>query len=245
MARKRKPCPPWLATFADLMSLLMALFVLLFAMSSVDEARYQALVESLSLSFSQEPDLTQQQMDYLESLKQENERLKKEKTVIQDLRPLYESLVETYAHHMHERDMFINYDPKKNQIKVSFAESIAFPSGSARLKSGLIIQLRKLKILMEPDLKLTVVGHTDSVPIANSVYSSNWSLSSARAASVIERILYEGIAQPHQVEAIGLADTQPIADQTTEAGRAQNRRVEIILYPLNQSNEVQLSDEAN
>lgn len=231
MAKRVKPCPGWLATFADLMSLLMALFVLLFAMSSVDEAKYSALVESLTMAFGHGADLTQKQVEYFDSIKSPTDDDNKGQTTIENLRPLYESLLETYATSDNTSEININYDPEKDQVKVSFAESISFPSGSAMLKPGIVYQLRKLKIFLNKDLKVRAVGHTDSTPIAGGIYASNWSLSSVRAAAVIERILQEGIARPEQLESVGLADTQPIALENTAEGRAKNRRVELILMP--------------
>lgn len=236
MAKKVKPCPGWLATFADLMSLLMALFVLLFALSSVDENKYEALVKSLSLALAGGEDLTKKQFEFFDAIKQATDDDKKGQTTIDNLKPLYESLLDTFAQSEANNEVKINYDPDKNQIKVSFAEEISFSSGRADLKPNIIFQLRKMKVFMRDDLLVRAVGHTDSIPILGGPYPSNWALSSVRAAAVVDRLVKERIALPEQLESIGLADTQPISKEDTPEGRAVNRRVEIILMPIGDRN---------
>jgi len=233
MAKKVKPCPAWLATFADLMSLLMALFVLLFAMSSVDSKKYESAVESMTAALGHGQDLTQSQVQYFKKSKDNTvDSSKTGDTVLDELKPLYESLIETYAQ-QNNPSVKINYDPKKHQIKVTFSEAISFPSGQARLKPELIFYLRKLKVYMQKDLFVKAIGHTDSQPIASGGrYGSNWALSSARAAAVIQRLIKDHIIEARQAEAVGVADTQPIDTAKTPEAYAKNRRVEIILMPI-------------
>lgn len=236
MAKKVKPCPGWLATFADLMSLLMAVFVLLFAMSTLDADKYEQVVRSLTESLAGGDDLTKTQLQYFnsqtEQKQQEQQSLeKKGETLVEDLKPLFESLIETYASNDNP-DIKINYDPEKNQIKVTFAEQISFASGRSELKPKLIFLLRKLKVYLNDELMVKAVGHTDAIPVRGGRYESNWELSSSRAAAVINRLIKDRIISPIQGEAIGLADTQPIIDEKSPEAYAKNRRVEIILLPL-------------
>lgn len=235
MAKKIKPCPGWLATFADLMSLLMAVFVLLFAMSTLDANKYEAVVQSLTNSLGHGKDLTQTQVEYFEKVKEEqqaSDSVETGETVVEDLKPLFESLIETYATKTHENDIKINFDPEKNQIKVSFAENISFESGQAKLKPNLIFQLRKLKVYITPDIFVKAVGHTDSLPIKGGPFVSNWGLSSMRAAMVVDRLIQDRIVLPTHLEAVGMADTQPISQDKTLEAYAKNRRVELLLVPL-------------
>lgn len=235
MAKAIKPCPGWLATFADLMSLLMAVFVLLFAMSTLDANKYEALVESLTDSLGHGKDMTQSQVQYFDKVKeaqQSSDSSETGETVVEDLKPLFESLIETYATQTHEDDIKINFDPEKNQIKVSFAENIAFETGQVKLKPNLIFQLRKLKVYITPDIFVMAVGHTDSRPIKGGPFVSNWGLSSMRAAMVVDRMVQDKIVLPTHLEAVGMADTQPVSQEKTNEGYAKNRRVELLLMPL-------------
>ena len=82
--------------------------------------------------------------------------------------------------------------------------------------------------LRDSNMPIRVEGHTDSTPISNSRYPSNWELSTARASSILARLLENKIA-PERLSAAGYAGFQPIADNETIEGRAQNRRVDVVL----------------
>ncbi|BBP44038.1 OmpA/MotB family protein [Thiosulfativibrio zosterae] len=233
MAKRVKPCPGWLATFADLMSLLMAVFVLLFAMSTLDAEKYESVVQSLTNALGHGQDLTQTQVQYFKQVqKNQSDSDLSGETVIENLKPLYESLIETYLSEAKpSEDIKINFDPQKNQIKVTFAEQISFSSGQAELMPKLIFQLRKLKVYLNPDMFVRAVGHTDELPVTGGRFRSNWELSSARAAAVIEQLVLDSVILPEQGEAVGMADTQPISAEHTPEAHAKNRRVEIIIMP--------------
>lgn len=242
MAKKAKPCPAWLATFADLMSLLMALFVLLYAMSSTDIPKYKAVVESLTETLGNGSELTPEQKQFFESLlsneqtseEQEGHPVEvSEKTIIEDLKPLYDSLIETYSEAGQKSEIKINYDAQSNQIRLIFPEQIAFDPGRADLKPRFVELLRKFFAFRDEKVALQVVGHTDSRPVSGGRFKSNWELSSARAASVIEQLVFDRAIRPEQAQAIGLADTQPVSLGVSEADYAKNRRVEILIAPEN------------
>ncbi len=235
MAKKIKPCPGWLATFADLMSLLMAVFVLLFAMSTLDEVKYKAIVISLTYALGHGRDLSLTQVEFFQQLEEQAADLELDGvTIIEDLKPLYESLIETYATKRYDQDIEINFDPERNEIKVSFSEIISFPSGQATLKPELIFMLRKLHVYMTPELSVTAVGHTDKVPLRGGPFGSNWGLSSVRAAKVIDQLVRDGVIDASQGRAVGMAETRPLVDEDTPEAFAKNRRVEILLMPKSQ-----------
>lgn len=236
MAKKIKPCPSWMGTFADLMSLLMAIFVLLFAMSTMDARKFEDIARSLTNALGFDRDLSPVQEASFKSMEAAREAAELEllgETMIEDLKPLYESLLETYATKEHDKDIQINFDPDKNQIKVTFSENIAFGKGSSDLKPSLIFQLRKLKIYITPEIMVKAVGHTDKVPMGiGGRYISNWELSSSRASKVITQLIRDGIISPEQAIAVGMAETQPLTLETTPEAHAKNRRVDILLKPL-------------
>jgi chemotaxis protein MotB len=105
-----------------------------------------------------------------------------------------------------------------------------FPSGSAELLdefSPLITKIRGL--LKETEGHIYVAGHTDNVPIATSRYRSNWELSSARAVSVVHKLIETGEIPPNRIHVQGHGDTQPLHANDSHKHRALNRRVEIVV----------------
>lgn len=120
----------------------------------------------------------------------------------------------------------------QGQIKVRASEDVLFDSGSADLQPGGRAVLAKLAAGIRglQDQRIRVEGHTDSVPIQTERFPSNWELSSARATRVVRFLEEQGI-EPARLEAVGLADTKPLASNDTLAGRARNRRITIILVP--------------
>ncbi|WP_024851625.1 OmpA/MotB family protein [Hydrogenovibrio kuenenii] len=237
MAKKQKPCPEWMATFADMMSLLMAVFVLLFSMSTVNAKKYESLVESLTNSLGFGSGLSPAQVHYFNSTKKTLDGSPKQtnQPVIDELNPLYESLIKTFASgnklDSPEKKIDVSIDLQKLQIKVLLPETISFSPGRADLKSESFSELDKLRPYISDRVKIKVIGHTDKRAVTGGRFRSNWELSSARAAAVVERLIEDKIVKPIQVEAIGVADTQPISKEETEAGFAKNRRVEILIIP--------------
>ena len=125
-----------------------------------------------------------------------------------------------------------------DKLKVSIVDKVLFPSGEANITpEGLQVLERVGNILKKSQDKIIrVEGHTDNVPIhprLQSQFPTNWELSTARATNVV-RFLQEkvGIAPP-RLEAVGLGENQPVASNDTKEGRAQNRRIEIALLPIN------------
>lgn len=241
MAKKKASSPAWLATFADLMSLLMALFVLLFAMSEVQIPKYKAAVESLNEALGNGSELTPEQEQFFQSLQQASQNQEAEDTlsiqkptdesVVQNLEPFYESLIETYAEADKNKEIKIEYDAETNQIQLVFPEQIAFESGRSELKPRFRYLLLDFFDFKKEEVAIKVIGHTDSQPISGGRFRSNWELSSARASSVIKELIDNNAVKPDQAQAIGVADTAPIALGDTEEAYAKNRRVEILITP--------------
>ncbi len=119
-----------------------------------------------------------------------------------------------------------------NERSVSFRvnSEILFDSSKSDLsRSGLSVLRRIVAVLADTDHEITVEGHTDSVPVRrNARFPSNWELSSARAGSVVRYLQANGIDRS-RLKAVGYADTRPLGDNNTPAGRASNRRVELLI----------------
>jgi chemotaxis protein MotB len=127
----------------------------------------------------------------------------------------------------------------KDQLKVTVASEILFPSGSAELAPGGADVLRKVAAAANQSQdEVRVEGHTDSDPIAPVLaqyYPSNWELSTARAAAAVRTLQATGMVPAERLAAVGYGDSHPVAPNDTAEGRAKNRRVEIIFKPIPKS----------
>ena len=270
MARKKKQedapagSPAWMATFSDLMNLLLCFFVLLFSMSSVDEAKYDELVESLSSAFSffsggassigdgqlinmgtaqlteldeyynnmgQTTDETGENIEksyeeYKEALEQEN----KEAT-----EAMYDKISELTTSNNLDDYIELSTDPEGSRyVQVNLNGSILFASGDAELKEEILPIMSKIGDILKiyDGYRIAIIGHTDNIPITSSRYQSNMHLSSARAITVAQYFIDVKGFDAATIEYTGRGESDPVADNSTSEGRAKNRRVEIRIYNL-------------
>ncbi|MFG0806748.1 OmpA/MotB family protein [Pseudomonas fluvialis] len=195
----------WLTVYLDMLTLLLVMLVIMLAF-----AGKQALREADSAPSPAAP-LVQQSPAMLEDIPPA-----KDNDLLQglDTRGL-------------GKDVEIIVNAESVSLRVS--SEILFAPGQADLSvEGLAVLQPLLGMLRHSPHRISVAGHTDSIPIHNLRYPSNWELSAARAGSVVRYLQANGIASS-RLQAIGMADTQPLADNQQAAGRAQNRRVELIL----------------
>ena len=120
-------------------------------------------------------------------------------------------------------------------VSLTIADRILFPSGAADIVGDGVQVLNRIAEVLQrfPGQRVRIEGHTDDVPIGpalRSRYPSNWELSTARATAMVKYLVTRGIA-PSRLAAAGYAETRPVAPNTTEAGREQNRRIEVVLIP--------------
>ena len=123
----------------------------------------------------------------------------------------------------------------KDQLKVTVASEILFPSGSAELSQEGVDVLRKVAAAINKSQdEVRVEGHTDNVPIApvlGQYYPTNWELSTARAAVAVRTLEATGMVPASRLCAVGYGDSRPLAPNDTPEGQAKNRRVEIVFSP--------------
>lgn len=116
-------------------------------------------------------------------------------------------------------------------VLLEVQDSALFEAGTAQLSPRAAVLLQKIgRTLVRHPNAIQVEGHTDSVPISSGVFPSNWELSAARASHVVRLLESYGVGAS-RLSALGLGDTQPLADNTTAAGRARNRRVSLLIRP--------------
>jgi len=121
---------------------------------------------------------------------------------------------------------------KKGKMMLELPSAVLFPSGSAKLSDAGKETLAEVAGVLAqiPDREFQVAGHTDNVPIKGGAFKNNWELSTARAVSVVSYLQENGV-QATALSAAGYSEFQPEAENTTEDGKAMNRRIEIILMP--------------
>lgn len=158
------------------------------------------------------------------------ERTAAEDAAVHELERAYDELVAGLREELTEKDVALRR--ARDGVAVSIGERVLFPSGQAALTTGGRAVIEKVaEVLATTAGRIVVEGHTDDVPIGPELrarFSSNWELSTARATEVVRELVSRGVPRV-ALEAVGRADTRPVASNDTEAGRRRNRRIEIIL----------------
>lgn len=173
-------------------------------------------------------------IESLETMRAGNEELRiqvaRERQLRQQREATYGQLVEHLESEVAEGNIEIHR--LRGRLQVRALEGILFDSGSAAIKPAGARVLSKIarEVREIPDHSVRVEGHTDPVPISTARFPSNWELSVARAAGVVRFLIEQGL-EPDKLSAVGFGPYQPIADNDTAAGRARNRRIEIVLVP--------------
>lgn len=176
----------------------------------------------------------QTELDIMEiDLKTKEVELKKKDLAAEDQSETFARMQEAMKAELNSRQVAIN--ELKGRLTLTMVESILFDSGSADVKYEGRTTLKKVADVLKDihDREIIVAGHTDNVQIGcvlAKTYPTNWELSAARAISVVKILVSEGV-DPSDLSASGYGEYRPVADNDTLEGRAQNRRMEIILMP--------------
>ncbi len=121
---------------------------------------------------------------------------------------------------------------RKGRLTVELANAILFDSGSAKLKKEGKQALADLAVALKKagQREFLIAGHTDNIPMKSAKFANNWELSSGRAITVVKELEENGM-NPKMLGAAGFAEHDPVGDNSSKDGRAENRRIEIILMP--------------
>lgn len=243
MGKKKAGAPDWMVTFSDLMTLLLTFFVLLLSMAETDTKKIESGVKSIKDAFSGK--LTADDMVIVgEALpefsaiqspvfvdkpkkKQENdsdeENEKRLKVMDDELKVALENEI---------KNQKVTYQAQKERIIIEYPEESSFKSGSADLSPSMKRATHKLAfILQNKDVKIVVAGYTDTIPISNGRFRSNWDLSASRAASIAHELTLYTYFPPERIEVIGHGEGFPKMPNDTPENRAKNRRVEVMIEP--------------
>ncbi|MBK1653682.1 flagellar motor protein MotB [Allochromatium vinosum] len=243
--------PEWMATFADLMSLMMCFFVLLLSFSEMDVIKYKQVAGSLKAAFGVQRDIPAQQDPLGTSIiMQEFSPAQPQPTVINEVRQQttdeskrFLEILDPAVEDAQDKAEDLKQELKKeiaeglieintidDQVVIRIREKGSFPSASARIDTDFKAALMKIaEALNQVEGRILIAGHTDDVPIETLEFPSNWVLSAARAAAVAHTLTQVGGIVPERVEIRAYGDNRPLDTNETTEGRANNRRVEIIV----------------
>jgi chemotaxis protein MotB len=211
----------WLLTYADLITLLLGLFVILYAMSKIDTPRYGELVAAMTGIFGKgEHGVIQGHIGMVPppvAGAGGDERRKIEEAVKKEMSAAIAA-------------GFTSVEENERGVTVHMMEELLFPSGSADLKEGSLKVLDPLaSVLNKIPNDIRVEGHTDNVPIHNDRYPSNWHLSVSRAMTTAYYLIEQHRLTPGKISVAGYSEYRPLLPNTTAENRARNRRVDIVI----------------
>jgi chemotaxis protein MotB len=230
----------WLISYADFITLLFAFFVVMYAISSVNENKYKTFGLSLGSAFganilkptdSSPIRLNEQELYFKSIIDRRNARLAEQQrkqnermqNLVSKLNQVTEALVKNGQ---------VTVSQTSRGVVLDINASALFAQGDATLAASAQNTLAEVaKVLVDGEQLIEVEGYTDNDPISTAIYPSNWELSSARACSVVRLFINRGV-EAKRLAAVGAADNNPVLSNDTPEGRARNRRVTItVLSP--------------
>ncbi len=239
----------WAIPYGDLVTLLLAFFVVMYAVSSVNEGKYRVLSDSLNAAFRGTPrtmepiplgekmakaktDDTLAGINPGQAIKfEDNEAAQKKAAANAALQVQLRNMTDDLQNAMKvliDQDM-IRVLRAPSWVEVQIKTDILFPSGSAEIQPAAVAILERLAtILAERPYPIRIEGHTDNRPIKTVQFPSNWELSAARASRIVRLFEQRGIVSNRMVVA-GMGENRPLSDNDTAAGRNHNRRVALVI----------------
>jgi chemotaxis protein MotB len=227
----------WVISYIDILTLLLTLFVILLAMSEFYPEVASLKQVSVNMNKPENQNMLVDSGDEMQAYKQTEERsfaqdIAESETHEQRMTSFPQEQINVLIREIKKSrlDHQIEISEEKDHVNLVISDKILFSPGSADLKSGGLELLSQLALIINNSkLNVSIEGHTDSVPINNAHFPSNWELSSTRATMVTRHLIANDIA-PDRIRAIGYADTRPRSKNDTSEGRKHNRRVSIILH---------------
>lgn len=226
----------WLVSYADFVTLLLGLFVVMYAISSINEEKYQKLSKTFAGIFENsaltmdplqvgEPvaPVTSEIVDAATEAPRDHSADERSSAMLTSREQVASALGGI------ARNKGVNVASNERWMEISLDAEISFEPDSARLKPAAMIYLRDIvDWLGSFDNPITVEGFTDNVPVSSGKFASNWQLSAARASAVAEGLTLAGI-DAERISAVGYGENHPVATNASPEGRAKNRRVVIVV----------------
>jgi len=235
--------PEWLVTYSDLVTLVLTFFVLLFSMATIDKQKFMDVAKSLRSSFNYISGgdtfdtnsgkdmiaILEHNNGYLKEPEEgnttEGEEVKSKAAVVDDVKKELEKTIK--EENMSENVKLLETDDK---VILRIDSIILFDSGYADIKKDGLNALGKIGgMLKKLSNHIIVEGHTDNVPINNSRFPSNWELSAKRSINVVQFLMKQSGITSEQITSMASGEYKPILPNDTEANRAKNRRIDIVI----------------
>ena len=205
----------YLITYSDLITLLLGLFIILYAISKIDSNKYEKMITAMGDVFGSHGKVVSIKNPGTELVPNNGSHLKSE----------LNQLIDQYHY-----NKSIRLEENERGVTIHILDDILFPSGSAELASYSVTVLNRLaEILKELPNDIRIEGHTDNVPINTSTFPSNWHLSVSRALNTAYYLINNEGLNPEKVSIVGYSEYKPIATNDSQEGRATNRRVDIVI----------------
>jgi chemotaxis protein MotB len=242
--RSRVTHDRWLISYADFITLLFGLFVVLFAFAKADQKKQVQVTQSIASAFrslglfpgaAQHPSLDSIPGDGPEQALNSMNTVMREDVVSpdqvrNDLSRLNGELLQSLASQIAAHTVSIHMG--RDGLVISLREAGFFTSGSATPMPETVATLRRIAAsLARTPYSLRIEGHTDNIPIHTAEFDSNWELSTARATRIARDLLDLKAVPPDRISAAGYAQFHPIASNDSAQGRAENRRVDLVVLP--------------
>jgi chemotaxis protein MotB len=209
----------WLLTYADMITLLLALFIILFSISTINKVKLQRLVHDISGGFNSVDAINNPPEGGGLEHAQPSKELQQEQQIIQ-----------TYIQQKHLQDQVTVRQTSEGLVISLLTDKALYDSGSATLRPetvGLLEQVGAVLRRTEPTVR--VEGYTDDEPIHTSMYPTNWELSAARAAGVTRFLVEKRYIDPHKISLAGYGEFHPTHPNGNFNGQQLNRRVDIVV----------------
>ncbi|MCZ8536925.1 flagellar motor protein MotB [Paenisporosarcina quisquiliarum] len=241
----------WLIPYADVLTLLLALFIVLFAASEVDSKKFKEIAESFNNELQGGTGILDEEaaieiMTDTSKISKldENEPPKEEKTEAQlareqDMKELGE-LQEKIEVYIKDKGLSTKLETALTGkgLVLKIKEGVLYPSGSADINEvsrTIAVEISNL-LVTDPPRNIFIDGHTDNIPANSKEFPSNWELSAARAINFMKILLENKQLDPKVFSATGYGEYHPVTTNDTPEGRAENRRVEVLISPYKQEN---------
>ena len=221
----------WLISYADFITLLFAFFVVMYALSLVNEGRYRVFSDAIGEAFGLRRGAPPIVLDAPQSIPLPNPLIKKRAEALrrerEQMTRLANDLLSTLAPLVKEGKVRVTQNSRGVSVEIN--ASVLFDPGEARLTSESDQALRAVAVLLRDDPHaVQVEGHTDKQPIRNPIFPSNWELSAVRASAVVRLFIASGVPET-RLTAVGHGSNLPVAPNDTPDGRARNRRVAVTI----------------
>lgn len=242
MAKKCPECkagaPEWMVTYGDLVTLLMCFFVLLFAFSTIDAQKFQAVMQSFQGSagvLESGKSLSEDALVFDAAPENDTTPDTTESEELEIIEEILNKMAEKLEEELSGQDLsdVIEFEISQNKLIIRLTDSVLFDPAKADIKNEALGVLAILGETLQSEIfslgTFSIEGHTDNVPINTIRFPSNWELSAARATSVLRYFRDELGYEENRFSISGYADTHPVDTNDTPEGRAKNRRVELIV----------------